>query len=169
MSGARVDLKPSGKPVVHGGSGSAYSNYGCRCAECTEAFVVSIYARRRAREGRPPRTAPYQARVKLNFDDLYQAGEPHECWNWSGTLYNGYGSFGAMNAHRWAYIRANGPVAKGIDIDHLCHSTAADCQGGAGCLHRSCVNPAHLEAVPHSENMRRMREQRARLAEQHNG
>ena len=49
MSGVRVDFKPSGKPVIHGGSGSAYANYGCRCAECTAANTACITRRKKAR------------------------------------------------------------------------------------------------------------------------
>lgn len=32
-----VTTTPGGKPVEHGGSGAAYSNYGCRCEPCTVA------------------------------------------------------------------------------------------------------------------------------------
>lgn len=37
MTGVRVDFTKTGKPVTHGGAGAAYSHYGCRCGECTEA------------------------------------------------------------------------------------------------------------------------------------
>lgn len=33
----KVILTPSGNLVTHGGSGSGYSNYGCRCEECCVA------------------------------------------------------------------------------------------------------------------------------------
>ena len=45
-------------------------------------------------------------------------------------------------AHRLAYEQAKGPIPDGLVIDHLCNTTA-------------CVNPDHLEAVTHSENMKR--------------
>lgn len=50
---ARVDVTPAGNPVQHGGTGSAYSNYGCRCEECTEANRARAERRRaqRKREG----------------------------------------------------------------------------------------------------------------------
>ncbi len=50
---ARVDVTPAGNPVQHGGTGSAYSNYGCRCEECTEANRTRAERRRaqRKREG----------------------------------------------------------------------------------------------------------------------
>ncbi len=37
---------PTGKEVTHGGSGTAYSNYGCRCEPCTEANKVRVDRRR---------------------------------------------------------------------------------------------------------------------------
>jgi hypothetical protein len=45
-------------------------------------------------------------------------------------------------AHRWAWIQANGPIPIDYTIDHLCQIT-------------SCVNPTHLEAVPHRVNVYR--------------
>lgn len=47
-------------------------------------------------------------------------------------------------AHRLAYILAKGPIPDGLEIDHLCRTPA-------------CINPLHLEAVTHAENLRRGR------------
>lgn len=72
-----------------------------------------------------------------------------ECWPWLGaTNPNGYGSIWApalgktVRAHRWSYEFHVGPIPDGMTIDHLCRN-------------RGCVNPAHLEAVPFTENNRR--------------
>lgn len=45
-------------------------------------------------------------------------------------------------AHRWSYEFHVGPIPPGDEIDHLCGI-------------RHCVNPEHLEAVTHRENVMR--------------
>lgn len=56
MTGVRVDFTPAGNPVNHGGSGTAYANYGCRCDECTDANTARVLRRRleRKAEDVPP-------------------------------------------------------------------------------------------------------------------
>lgn len=55
--------------------------------------------------------------------------------------------------HRVAWQILNGPVPKGLVIDHTCHNEDTTCSGGTNCQHRACVNPAHLRAVSHLENV----------------
>ena len=67
------------------------------------------------------------------------------CWEWIGYKQpKGYGVFrfhgSAKLAHRVAYELERGPIADGIEIDHKCHN-------------RGCVNPEHLRAVTHKQNM----------------
>lgn len=69
------------------------------------------------------------------------------CWIWTAARNaKGYGYFRiggrTRKAHRLAYEDANGPVADGLVLDHLCRTP-------------SCVRPDHLEAVTSAENTRR--------------
>lgn len=74
------------------------------------------------------------------------------CWEWVNNRHvDGYGLVGSVAAYRLIYQLANGPVADGLAIDHLCRFKA-------------CVNPAHLEAVTARENAVRV-PKRAHLPE----
>lgn len=44
-------------------------------------------------------------------------------------------------AHIWAYIDAYGPVPPGMEVHHTCNNSR-------------CINPEHLAAVTHKENIR---------------
>lgn len=70
------------------------------------------------------------------------------CWLWTASINpgTGYGQFArrhgeGIDAHRFSYELANGPIPAGHDVHHTCHV-------------RHCVNPAHLEAVTRAENLR---------------
>ena len=71
-----------------------------------------------------------------------------DCILWTGSIISsGYGNKyvagrGMVLAHRLAYEAAIGPIPGGLEIDHLCRV-------------KLCVNPDHLEAVTHQENVRR--------------
>jgi hypothetical protein len=86
------------------------------------------------------------------------SGGPDACWPWTMGTRDGYGQLGkrpCVGAHRFAYEHFVGPIPAGYSIDHLCHAADLECPGGRECLHRRCVNPAHLEAVTQRENILR--------------
>lgn len=85
----------------------------------------------------------------LNFEEKFwtRVEKTETCWIWRGSI--GSGGYGRvtrsrkrLSAHRVAYELIKGPIPEGLVIDHLCRV-------------RSCVNPDHLEAVTHGENIRR--------------
>lgn len=83
---------------------------------------------------------------------------PNGCWEFTGyILPSGYGQLGRnVGAHRVAWEVANGrPVPAGLVVDHQCHNRDPCCVASRNCLHRRCVNPAHLEAVPSRANILR--------------
>lgn len=72
------------------------------------------------------------------------------CWTWLGAHNaKGYAIYGRGGAHRVAYRLAKGPIPDGTEIDHLCRK-------------RGCVNPDHLEAVPHRVNVERAKRDECR-------
>lgn len=70
------------------------------------------------------------------------------CWLWTAAKTpDGYAHFlvkgrKGATAHRFAYELLVGPIPEGKQLDHLCRV-------------RHCVNPAHLEPVTQTENIRR--------------
>jgi hypothetical protein len=81
--------------------------------------------------------------ARLEFRSFYTG----DCIVWTGASNRlGYGSLSVggrfFMAHRLSYELSKGPIPAGLEIDHLCRNPP-------------CINPAHLEAVSHTENVRR--------------
>jgi len=79
---------------------------------------------------------------KVDKEEWKESG----CWKWLDHKNGGYGGFRDnkkdVKAHRFAYEQIKGPIPKGLELDHLCSNTG-------------CVNPEHLEAVTHKDNVLR--------------
>lgn len=87
-------------------------------------------------------------RLHLDFSYWPRVEKQESCWIWHGCKDGaGYGYVSAMSrpvsAHRIAYVIAHGSIPKGLEICHRCDTPL-------------CVNPDHLFAATHEENMRDM-------------
>lgn len=88
------------------------------------------------------------------------------CWHWTGHVdrRTGYGKYalvrnGAQPVHRLVYAVLVAPVVPRGEpghqqVDHECHNRSR-CAGGPTCLHRRCVNPAHLRGALPAVNLAR--------------
>ena len=139
VSKFRAGHNSRSEPPMRGRSHTDAARGKIRAARATQVNVV----------GGGPEVRDPDARF-----DRHVYYEPNTgCHLWGGACTTtGYGAFGigstrdgtarVVRSHRFAYVRAIGPIPDGLELDHLCSTP-------------SCVNPAHLEPVTHAENMRR--------------
>ena len=87
------------------------------------------------------------SRLPDRFWDKVEPEPNTGCWLWSAAVNQaGYAWYNVSGdpdrGHRVSYEALVGAIPDGLEIDHLCRV-------------RCCVNPDHLEAVPHRVNMHR--------------
>ncbi len=86
-----------------------------------------------------PAFIPVEKRL-LRLSKKHRSG----CWLWIGSIDRcGYGKINSGRetlAHRLAYTQWVGPIPKRKEIDHICRV-------------RNCINPKHLKAVTHRQNV----------------
>lgn len=105
-----------------------------------------------------PKTKPVMERLW----NKVKKGLDSECWVWLGCIHykTGYGKIGVKkngknstaSVHRIVYEDYYGPIPLDFEIDHVCHTEACG-KTGTECMHRRCVNPVHLLATTHKQNM----------------
>lgn len=83
------------------------------------------------------------------------------CVPWPGALQReGHGVVGfraagkkrMTGAHRFVWLASGRVIPDGLTIDHACHDPLT-CPGGRTCLHRRCVNVAHLRLATMKEQL----------------
>lgn len=83
--------------------------------------------------------------TERRFKAMINAGDPAECWKWTGATAKGYGRFkigkSVYLAHRVAYrLHCDGLMPPGLVVMHTCDNP-------------SCCNPAHLKLGTYAENV----------------
>ena len=129
---------------------------GCSVDGCArEGKIILGYCRLHYKRFKRLGTVDLPPRPSLEQRFWAKVDKTDNCWLWTGAISGGYGLMKAgadkRGAHVVSYELHHGPVPAGLTVDHLCHN-GSGCEAGVDCLHRRCVNPDHLEAIPGGEN-----------------
>lgn len=119
----------------------------CGCGQLT-GIMSKNYAQRGLVAGKPRRFLPgHNFKTATPKFDIEDRGYITPCHIWRRCVQRlGYGvdtrNGRSVLAHKAAWEDVNGPVPDGLELDHLC-------------VQRACVRIDHLEAITHTENIRR--------------
>lgn len=111
------------------------------CVTCGR--LIRIPPSKRGRTRYCSRTCRFQAAVDAIphrfWSQVDKSGGPNACWEWTGSLRNGYGQMSYLDGgktrnegtHRVAWRLTNGPIPDGMFVCHACDNPP-------------CCNPSHL-------------------------